>query len=238
MKFVLDTHIHTISSGHAYSTMDEYIRQAKEIGLELIGFTDHGPEMPGASHIFHIGNQRVIPSMIHGVEILKGIEANIIDFDGNLDIPARYFKGLDIVIASLHDVVIKPGTKEENTRAIIGAMKSGYVDVIGHSGNPAFPIDKEKVVAAAKEYNVLIEINNSSFGGSRAGSSENCTEIAEVAKRLGVKVIAGSDAHIIYDLGNFEKVDALFEAIDMPEELVMNTDKEKLKAFLKSRREV
>ena len=65
---------------------------------------------------------RVIPEYIKGVRVLKGVEANIMDFDGGLDIPEKYLK-LDIVIA-FHEVCIDPGTVEENTRALIGAMSN------------------------------------------------------------------------------------------------------------------
>lgn len=238
MKRILDTHIHTIPSGHAYSTASEYISQAKAIGLELIAFTDHGPQMPGASHIFHIANQRVIPDNIDGVRILKGVEANIIDFDGGLDIPLRYLSKLDLVIASLHDVVIKPGSVEEHTRALIGAMESGYVDVLGHTGNPAFPIDIDAVVKAAKENHVMIEVNNSSLGdGGRRGSESNCCKIALKALEYQVPIILGSDSHIVYDLGKFEKVDKMLETIGIPESLIVNNHVNKLLAVLKKKRE-
>ena len=42
MKFRLDTHTHTIASGHAYNTMTEMIKEAAAKGLELIGITEHG----------------------------------------------------------------------------------------------------------------------------------------------------------------------------------------------------
>ena len=42
-------------------------------------------------------------------------------------------------------------------------------------------------------------------------------------QKQGVKVVCGSDAHISFDVGRFERVRRLFEEIDMPENLVMNT---------------
>lgn len=239
MKLVLDTHMHTIASGHAYSTIHDYIKSAKEKGLELIALTDHGPEMPGGPNIFHIGNQRVIPRVIEGIEVLRGVEANIMNYDGEIDIDENYLKRLDIVIASLHDVCIRPGSEEENTRALIKAMENKYVDIIAHPGNPRFPIDIDKFIMAAKEKNIIVEINNSSFvNTSRRGSKENCIEIAKRAKELGVKVIAGSDAHISFDVGRFDKVLEVFKLVDMPSNLIMNTSKEKLKNHLKAKGKV
>ena len=235
MNFLIDTHCHTIASGHAYSTLIEIASEAKKKGFKMIGITDHGPKMPGGPHIYHILNQRVYPDEIEGVEILKGVEANIVDYDGNLDISNNELDKLDLVIASLHTVCIVPGDEEENTRALINAMKNKYVDIIAHPGNPEFPINKEELVLKAKEHNTLIEINNSSLGTSRIGSLDNCIEIARLCKKHNVNVIVGSDSHIAFDVGEFGKVKEIFEKIDMPKDLIMNSSVEKFKDYLKTK---
>jgi putative hydrolase len=237
LKYILDTHTHTIASGHAYSTLLENLKYASENGIEILAATDHGPNMPGASHIFYFSNQRVLPRKIYGVTLLKGCEANIIGLQGNLDIPDRIQKNLDIIIASLHDVCIRPGTMEENTRAIIRAMKNPYVDIIGHCGNPMFPIYEEEVVRAAKENNVLIEINNSSLGKnpSREGSTSICTKIAELCKEFKVKITIGSDAHSCFQIGNFDEAHKILSEVNMPEELIMNTQSSRIINYLKSK---
>ena len=232
MKLLLDTHCHTISSGHAYSTIKEIAEAAADSGLKLIAMTDHGPAMPGGPSLFHIGNMRVIPEYIKGVRVLKGVEANIMDFDGGLDIPEKYLKKLDIVIASLHESCIDSGTVEENTRALIGAMSNPYVDIIAHPGNPYYPIDIDRLLQCAMDTETLIEINNSSFLGSRKGSDENCRIIAKKARDMGVVLAAGSDCHICYDVGKFNKIEEIFNELEMPEELVINTDPQKLIDYL------
>ena len=235
MNYLIDTHCHTIASGHAYSTLIEIANEAKKKGFKMIGITDHGPKMPGGPHIYHILNQKVYPDEVYGVEILKGVEANIVDYDGKLDISSNELEKLDLVIASLHTVCIEPGNVEENTMALINAMKNKQVDIIAHPGNPEFPINKEELVLKAKEYNTLIEINNSSLGTSRIGSLDNCIEIAKLCKKHKVSVIAGSDSHIAFDVGEFTKVKEIFKQIDMPEELIMNSSVEKFKKYLKSK---
>lgn len=235
MKFFVDTHCHTISSGHAYSTITEIAEVAKEKGLEIIAMTDHGPDMPGGPHVFHIGNQRVLPDYIRGVRVLKGVEANIMNFEGGLDLTEKFLQNLEIVIASFHDVCIAPGSVEENTRALIEAMKNPYVDIIAHPGNPFYPIDIDRFVQAAHDTGTLIEINNSSFVGSRVGSEENCRRIAAKAKEKGVMLAAGSDCHISFDVGRFDKIEAIFEELDVPEELVINTSAGKLIEYLRKK---
>lgn len=234
MKYVLDVHTHTIVSGHAYNTWLENVEEASRKGLKLLGTTEHGPKMPGGAHLFHFGNLRTLPRELYGMILINGCEANIIDYNGNLDIPVSTQKKLDIIIASLHDVCIEPGNREENTKAILGAMENPLVDIIGHSGNPSFPIDEEEVVKKAKKNNVIIEINNSSFT-SRPGSEYNCTKIVALCKEYKVNVIIGSDAHTCFQIGHFEMADEMLKLVGMPEELIINNDTEKLIRYLKSK---
>ena len=64
MKFLTDMHIHTVASGHAYSTIDEIARFAAEKGLKVIAMTDHSSGMPGGPHDFHLHNTRAIPRVL------------------------------------------------------------------------------------------------------------------------------------------------------------------------------
>ena len=49
MKIEIDTHSHTLASGHAYNTIREMAQTAAEIGLKGLAITEHAPEMPGAT---------------------------------------------------------------------------------------------------------------------------------------------------------------------------------------------
>lgn len=238
MKFVLDTHCHSIASGHAYSSIQEMAKQAKEIGFKLIGITEHGPKMPGSVDEIYFRNFRVIPREINGVEVLMGAEVNIMNHEGKLDIRPKVLEELDIVIASLHTPCIASGTVEENTNTFIKLMKLPYIHIIGHSGNPAYPIDIEKFVKAAKEYNTLIEVNNSSLkpDSFRVGSREICYNILKTCRDEGVNIVMGSDAHISYDIGNFSYARELVEELNFPAEMVMNTSADRLKAFLQKKK--
>ena len=48
MKFVADTHCHTVASSHAYSTIIENVDEARKKGLKYIAITDHYGDIPGA----------------------------------------------------------------------------------------------------------------------------------------------------------------------------------------------
>ncbi|MCC5912337.1 MAG: phosphatase [Clostridiaceae bacterium] len=237
MEFILDTHCHTIASGHAYSTIQEMAEFAAKKGFKLIGITDHGPEMPGSCHLLHFKNLRVVPKEINGVEILKGVEANILDHTGKLDIPKSVLEDLDLVIVSFHKPCIKPGSIKENTQTLIGLMEKPYVHIIGHPGNPAYPIDIEAVVEAAKETKTLIEINNSSLkpGSFRKGSKENCYKILKACKEKGAAVVVGSDSHMSFQIGNFSSAREMIEELQVPQELIVNTSVERLKEYIKKK---
>ena len=83
MKLKIDLHSHTVSSGHAYSTLIENVQAAEKLGFEALATTDHGPSMPGAPHEYHFYNLLSLPKRIGNVRILRGIEANIIDRQGH-----------------------------------------------------------------------------------------------------------------------------------------------------------
>ncbi|MCX7710488.1 MAG: phosphatase [Clostridia bacterium] len=236
MKIVVDTHTHTISSGHAYSTVQEMAKEAPQNGIEMFAVTDHGPAMRGAPYLYHFGNLRVIPDTIYGVRILKGVEANIMDYSGKTDMPDEYLRRLDFALASFHDICIEPSTVEEHTEALIRVLQNPYIDAIAHPGNPQFNVDIEKVVRAAKENGKFIEINNHSFS-VRKGSEENCKRFAEKCKELGVRIVCGSDAHISFGVGKFDKVTQLLDEVGMPEELVLNTSTAKFEEYIKQRRD-
>ena len=232
MKLVADLHCHTVASGDAYSTVKEMVQGAADKGLELIAITDHGPSMPGGPHLYHFGNFAVIPNQMFGVQVLKGVESNIIDHDGNIDMPERYLKKLDIVLAGFHNYCYPGGSIEENTRAMINAMKHPYIDIIVHPGNPDYPINIEQVVKAAKDLQVFIEINNSSFSVSRRGSEKNCYEIAKMVKKHNVMISVGSDAHIFLDVGNFVNALEVIKNVGLAKKNVLNTSVSSIKQYL------
>lgn len=235
MQLVADTHCHSISSGHAYSTIQEIAKEASKKGLEMVAITDHGPNMPGAPHPYHFGNLRVVSGEIYGVKILRGVEANILDYDGNIDLSQRYLKKLDIILAGFHTYCYPNGTIEQNTMAMINAMRNPFIDIIVHPGNPEFVIDIDKVIEAAKKENTAIEINNSSFTISRRGSEENCIEIAKKSAKKGVKIAIGSDAHIAFHVGKFDKAIEVVETAGIKEENILNTDCNKLINYLEDK---
>ncbi len=238
MKLYCDTHSHTVASTHAYSTVHDYIRDAKSTGLKLFSITDHAPMMPDAPHPWHFGNMKVIPRVVENIAILRGIEANILpepfqNTDRYVDLPDGMLPYLDFAIASFHEQVCAPASERENTKAMIRAIESGVVQIIGHPGNPRYPINQDEVVRAAKANNVLIEINNSSLVLSREGSRPYCESIVEVVLQHDWKISVGSDAHISFDVGKFDTTVDMLKQKQFPEEKIVTQHPARFLAFLK-----
>lgn len=235
MKNVVDIHTHTIVSGHAYTTLLENVREASKKGIKVLGVAEHGPTMPGGPNLFYFANINVIPREIEGLTILRGCEANIINYNGDIDIPLDIQENLDFIIASLHGPCIKSGSIEENTKAYLNVMENPNVIMIGHPGNTQFPIDYEVFIKKAKEKDIIIELNNSSFSGFRAGSEKNCYKIAQLCKEYKVKIMFSSDAHVCFSIGEFSDVEELIKDLNIPEELIMNNDENKIKNHLRNK---
>jgi len=241
MRTFCDTHAHTVASTHAYSTVQEYFAAAQRKGLKLFAITDHAPAMPDAPHFWHFGNMKILPRILNGIAMLRGVEANILP-EGTfsilghqlqaLDIPSTLLPFLDLAIASFHEPVFPPSDQKTHTKAAIRAMETGLCQVLGHPGNPHYPIDHEEILRAAKDNNVLIEINNSSFTHSRAGSEYYCLKLLEMVDRFDWKVVFASDAHAAWDLGEHNACIEKAQSIGFPEHRVVSCSPAKLLDFL------
>lgn len=236
MNLCIDTHSHTLASGHAYSTIREMAKAASEKGLIALAITEHAPTMPESCGNFYFSNLKVVPRMMYGVNLLLGVELNILDEEGNIDLPPSLLKSADIAIASIHTPCFqeKHGIVE-NTNAYIRAMQNPYIDIIGHPDDSRFPIDYERLVYAAKETGTLLEVNNSSLSPNsfREGAEENVKTMLSLCKKYQVPITTGSDAHVDIDVGNFTYITQILEICDFPEELVATTNLDKLRKFMK-----
>jgi putative hydrolase len=230
MKTLLDVHTHSVASGHAYSTIQEMAQAAAEKGLQLLGITEHSPGIPGTCDPIYFRNLHVVPRYMYGVDLLLGAELNIIDYKGTIDLEEFYFPMLDIRIAGIHSLCYTPGSIEENTSAVIGAIRNPAIDIISHPGDGTALLNFEPIVLASKEYHTLLEINNSSLnpGRNKVHARDNNLTILRLCKQYEVPVILGSDAHISFDVARHEHIYELLQETEFPEALIMN---DKVEAF-------
>ena len=231
MKIIADLHTHTIVSEHAYSTVNEMVQSAKEKGFLALAITDHGPASSDGAKSVHFKAMHNLPDYIDGIRLLRGCEADIIDYSGKVDLSASVLNYLDFVIASYHEDAIQPINKREHTNGYAEVIKNKDIDCLGHVGNPKFEFDIEYIVKLCKEYNKLIEINSSSFK-VRKGSYPICKEVALMCKKYETNIIVTSDAHSMYKVGDHKDAIDMLESIDFPENLILNTDYDRLMEYL------
>ena len=235
--FEFDPHIHSIASGHANtSTVTDIAKSAKDAGLTTVGITDHGPATMHSGRVSYFRNLAYAPKKRCGIDILYGVELNILDYNGTVDLEDNILENLDYAIISMHLPNIKPGSMEENTFAYVNAMKHPRVKIIGHADDTRYPVDYEALVIAAKHYGVVFEINNSSLSpdGYRGDTKENVRAILNVCKKHNHPIVLSSDSHGYKKVGDFTYALELVRETQFPEHLIINHSAKRFKSLIEA----
>lgn len=231
MNILVDTHTHTLASTHAMSTLIENAKEAAKSGLEMICMTDHTPALPDAPHIWHFETLHRLPKVIEGVKIKYGAEANLLDDEGNIDLPLRLQRKLDMMVASIHPPVYPYYDDKTVTKTYLAAVKNPDITILGHTGDIRFPYNIDEVTAAAAEYDSCIEINNNSCKNPK--NVDKYRKIIEACIKNNTKICVSSDSHTAFEVGNFEHATALLEEANFPEDLIANLNAERFEEHLK-----
>ena len=231
--FLADVHMHTIVSGHAFGTVREMAFAAAERGLPLIGITEHGPGIPGTVDPIYFRNLADAPRLLYGVELLYGSEVNVLT-GGKLSLERRVLDCLDYAAAGIHTPCYTDEGVVKNTDNVISCMDDPKVRFITHPDDGRYPLDYPALVAAAKEYGVALEVNNSSLRKPtmRPGCVENYETMLPLCVEFGVPLVVNTDAHDPGAVGDFSCALALLERLQVDESLILNRDPELLKTFL------
>lgn len=227
MHNLIDLHVHSIASGHAINTIDELVRYAAAKGLTHLGITDHGPSMVGAPQEGYFWISNKIPNKISNINILIGIEANIINVRGEIDLSDELLQTQGIVSAGIHNKTPYTGkTIDENTNAIVNAINSGVIDVITHPIRKEFLIDVEPVVEASIRKKVLLELNNQTFFKLDKIVINKYQEMVKLIKHENAFLIVGSDSHTHYTLGATDNIDYIANRIGLTPDIILNNYRE------------
>lgn len=236
MKLFGDYHSHTLYT-HGKNTAEENVVSAINKGLGQIAITEH------AYRLFSYGISRKDYKRLKAeveelrikypqIEILCGLECNIVGFDGITDIEPEEVKDYDIIVLGYHYLydpysiknffnffipsLLRISTKkriERNTKAYLDVLEKFDVDILAHL-NYGIKVDVVKLAKVAKEKGIYIELN-----GKRINFSDE--EVLEMAK-TGVKFIVNSDAHRQENVGKNNKAFALIERLNIPTSQVVN----------------
>jgi len=235
VKYHIDCeiHTHTLMSGHAYGSPREMAQAAAEKGLSLLGLSDHGPGVPGTCHHAFFGCYDRMCRNVHGVEILGGAELNVLN-DGSIYFPENYFKYLDYAIVGIHPPCYEDEGAERNTDNVISCMKNPKVFFVSHPDSDKLPMNYERLVPAAKELHVALELNNSSLlcPSKRPGCVENYRKMLTLCMEHNCPIVVSTDSHDPCEVGVFEPALSFLAELNFPEELIVNTSAEKLKEFI------
>lgn len=224
-----DLHSHTtLSDGR--NTLEEMAAAAERLGYEYLAITDHS-----ASHGF--GNHVTADQLWQRIDevkafndaekkskgkirLLAGSEVNI-GLDGSLDYDEDVLEALDWVIASIHTSF--SNDEDKMTGRMLAAIENPHVDCIGHATGrllnkrDPYPLDIEKVLAAAAGTGTLFEINGSP-------QRRDLSDIhARMAKEAGVKIVLNTDSHATASLGFMDYAVATARRAWLEKEDILNT---------------
>lgn len=236
-----DYHTHTKYSQGAGTILDN-AREAKRRGLEILGIADHGPANWGHGAMTElkvfdriIAEARSVEKEISGLTVLAGCEANIISFQGELDVPRELQRKLDQVLAGFHTTIIpkrihegvkfmrgralglvspehKRRARNDNTKAMVAAVYNNDIDIITHPGLK-ISIDTPELARACVKTDTALEIN--------AKHGVQSIAFIKTAAHQGVQFAIGSDAHRPDQVGRVENgVKAAFAAGLEPDQLI------------------
>ena len=236
MHIEVDTHTHTVASGHAFSTLLENVTYAKKAGLKGLVVTDHSPSTLGGPTNLYVRIFHNLPREVEDIKVFYGLEIDILDPKGHLGLDEHYFRCTEYGIASFHGVLAPKMNAVESTEAALVALNNPYIDILGHPGNPAYPVDIECVVKEAARLGKLVEINNHS-PMERPGSHDRCMAFLEACKRYEVPIALSSDAHIATNVGRVDNTMKQVQLANFPEELIINASLERFEAYLEKRKE-
>ncbi len=245
MKITKDYHIHSIYSknNHGKSTPEEDVIKGSEIGLVEMAISDHGPR----HYLYGIKKDNIkklheeikeLNKKYKNINVLQGIEANMLSYDGDSDIDELVKNNCDIIMGGFHygvrfkdfktfyriyilnslgkfSIKINKYITKLNTEAVINFMKKNKIKILTHPGEK-IPVNIRDVAKAAVEEDVILEINS-----SHKHLSE---EDLKCIKDIDVKLIIGSDAHHKDNIGKYEVAINRIEKSGFPIDNVINLE--------------
>jgi len=197
-----ELHVHSTSTdGH--DSIRDMAEAAAKLGYEYIAMTDHSQHvtvargMDAKRMIRQVREIDALNPKLKGIVVLKGVELDILE-DGRLDLPDDVLQELDVIVCSVHYKFNLP--REKQTERIIRAMDNPHFQILSHptgrliNERRPYEVDLEKVMRAAKERNVSIELN------AHPDRLDLDDVHCQAAREMGIKIAISTDAHRVDDL--------------------------------------
>ena len=233
-QLISDWHTHTIYSDGT-GTIEQNVQQAVARGLKSIAITEHGFNhfLNGVKRekIAEIRTEIERLRSIYPIEILLGIEANLISYDGDIDLTIEECKLFDVINMGLHKAVHYKKKREffslflrnyfpdsakhseKLTQAYVRAIEKYPITTVVHL-HDLKRVNVEPIARACVERGTFVELNAKRI-------YFNQQEI-DCMRNLGVKFIINSDAHVPERVGEYSKIVQFLKAHDFPLDNIVN----------------
>ncbi len=162
----VDLHAHTHFSRCGLHSHVELLERARSLGMHGLAITDHGPAIGGRVCGAFFDRLR---APVAGVRLLKGMECNLVDEDGAIDLPPQQLPFMDVVLLGIHpNTPTGLGAGAYTARLLAALARNPAVDVVTHLNDPSYPVDFRAVARAALASGVAVELNNSKTALARS----------------------------------------------------------------------
>lgn len=198
----LQTHS-TFSDGE--NTLAEMAEAARSRGYAYIAITDHSQRMHVANGLSperlreQLAQIEDLNEAFGDITILKSCEVDVLE-DGTLDMPDDVLEQLDLVVVSVHSKFDLD--RAVQTERIVRALETPSVHILAHptgrivNRRDPYGVDMERVIAAAIENDVWLEINASP---KRLDLKD---DHIRRARDMGAQFVISTDAHRTAELAN------------------------------------
>lgn len=235
-----DYHTHTIYT-HGKGTIEDSVKMAIKRGLKQIAITEHSFSHFGYGvsrkeyNLMRVEIETLRRKYEGQIDILIGLESNILSLDGKIDLPQHERRLVDILVVGFHKGFVCPNVKsffnfwwpnvlrnswknkkqiEKNTRAYINALNNYEIDILSHLNSNGCKVNVVEVAKVAKKRGTYIELN-----GKRIDFTD---EEIKAMIDTGVKFIINSDAHCPENIGRCPGGLAIVEKYNIPHNQVVN----------------
>jgi len=220
MKIVAtkDYHTHSIFSD-GQNTIEENVKQAATLGLSEIGVSEHCFNHRKAG-IKRDDLQKIkdeiarVQALYPSVKIKLGIEANLLNLNGDVDLTDEEAKQFDYIILGIHKLTWGKGVKgslafninnylskskkraKKISRSYELAFSRYPITIVAHP-NYAAKCDILSLIKSCKSHGVLFELNRKNI--------DRLEPYADLIKQSDVPLVMSSDAHESKFVGDFTR---------------------------------
>ena len=232
MKLSADYHTHSKHSRfwHGKNSIIEMAYRANELGLREIAITDHA-----FKHLFRTNKEKLYDARLtiddlnkwSQTKILLGIEADILDENGTLDVDLETLALIDVLIIGYHRMIKTdfasyfgkqentPEAKQKATNAYLNAIAKYPVSIVAHLDS-ILTTDLYQIGKACAEKGIAVEINNRHTDWTQEQMDELLAS--------GCGFVLSSDAHCAEDVGNVQHALDIMNKYNIPSEKIINVD--------------